>query len=148
MGDFMYQYGLGPAFWLRLLVVIAIFLLLLVSFNTIISRWLKVERKKLFSYNHVNEKHKNMDWIIRVIAILSILLGYVINSTRGPTNWYWFLQTWFILAIFFVVSEVVRAFMEHKYAENPNAYKVTICNIVFTLILFFTLLKTDFFGLI
>ncbi|ASF39079.1 hypothetical protein CEH05_08110 [Halobacillus halophilus] len=144
----MYQYGLEPTFWLRLVVVISIFLLLLVSFNVIISRWLKMERKKLFSYNHVNEKHEKIDWIIRVIAILSILLGYFINSTRGPTNWYWFLQPWFILAIFIVVSEVFRAFMEHKYAENPNAYKVTICNMVFTLILFFTLVKTEFWGLI
>lgn len=144
----MYPYGLEPTFWLRLVAVIAMFLLLLVTFNRIISRWLKVERKKIFSNNHVNKRHEKIDWIIRVIAIFSIFLGYAIDSTRGPTDWYWFLQPWFILMVFVSVSEVGRAIMERKYAENPNAHKVTLCNIVFTLILFYTLVKTGFGGLI
>ena len=60
----------------------------------------------------------------------------------------WFLQPWFIIFIFIVVSEMVRAAMERKYAENPNAYKLTISQIIFMLILFFALYKTDFFGLV
>lgn len=47
----------------------------------------------------------------------------------------WFLQPWFILVVFIVVSEMVRAIMERKYAENPNAYKLTINQIIFSLIL-------------
>ena len=146
MGNFMY--GIEPTFWLNLILLLAIVLLLFVSFNTIMRKWLKVEKKKFFSYNHINERHKKIDWIIRITTIVVILSGYVITIIEGPLNMIWFLQPWFIIFIFIVVSEMVRAAMERKYAENPNAYKLTISQIIFMLILFFALYKTDFFGLV
>ncbi|WP_117149162.1 MULTISPECIES: DUF4181 domain-containing protein [Paraliobacillus] len=144
----MYGYGVEPIIWLKLVILLAVVLLLWVTFSTIMRKWLQVERKKFFSYNHINEKHKKVDWIIRIAAILSLLLGFAINITRDPSDWYWFLQSWFILIIFVVVSQIGRAVMERKYAQNPNAYKLTVSEIIFILILFFTLFKTDFFGLI
>ncbi|MED4072150.1 DUF4181 domain-containing protein [Priestia endophytica] len=142
------MYSAEPNFGLKFISLLAIILLLWVSFNTIMRKWLKVERKKLFSYNHVNEKHKKMDWTIRIITIASILLGFIINMSRDSTDWFWFLQSWAVLFIFIVVSEIVRAVMERKYAKNPNAYKLTISELLFVLILFFILFKTDFFGLL
>ncbi|MGG1220910.1 DUF4181 domain-containing protein [Priestia endophytica] len=142
------MYSIEPNFGLRFISLLAIILLLWFLFNTIMRKWLKVERKKLFSYNHVNEKHKKMDWTIRIITIASILLGFIINMSRDSTDWFWFLQSWAVLFIFIVVSETVRAVMERKYAKNPNAYKLTISELLFILILFFILFKTDFFGLL
>jgi hypothetical protein len=52
---------------------------------------------------------------------------------RDPLDWNWFLQPWFIIFIFIVVSETTRAVMERKYAENPNGYKLTISQIIFVL---------------
>lgn len=142
------MYSMEPTFEIRFIMLLAIVLLSFISFNAIMRKWLKVERKKFFSYNHVNEKHKKVDWTIRIITITTILLGFVINMSRDSIEWFWFLQPWVILAISIVVSETIRAVMERKYAENPNAYKLTICEILFILILFFALFKTDFFGLI
>ncbi|WP_124052247.1 DUF4181 domain-containing protein [Priestia endophytica] len=142
------MYSAEPNFGLKFISLLAIILLLWISFNTIMRKWLKVERKKLFSYNHVNEKHKKMDWTIRIITIASILLGFIINMSRDSTDWFWFLQSWAVLFIFIVVSETVRAVMERKYAKNPNTYKLTISELLFVLILFFILFKTDFFGLL
>ncbi|GAB3056353.1 DUF4181 domain-containing protein [Virgibacillus ainsalahensis] len=142
------MYVVEPAFWPNLILLLAIILLLMVLFNTIMRKWLRIKKKKFFSYNHVNEKHKKIDWTIRITTIVVILLGYIITITRGPMDMIWFLQPWFILFIFMIVSETVRAVMERKYAENPNAYKLTISQIVFFLILLFTLFMTDFFGLI
>ena len=144
----MNGYGVDDAFWLRLVLLLAIVLLLLVTFNTIMRKWWNVERKKFFSYNHINKKHKTIDWTIRIIGMVSLVIGYGINITREPANWIWFLQPWFILIIFIVVTQIGRAIMEHKYAQNPNAYKVTVSEIIFVHILFFTLFKTDFFGLV
>lgn len=140
------MYSIEPNFGLRFISLLAIILLLWMSFNIIMRKWLKVERKKFFSYNHVNEKHKKMDWTIRIITIASILLGFIINMSRESTNW--FLQSWVVLFIFIVVSETVRAVMERKYAKNPNTYKLTISELLFVIILFFILFKTDFFGLL
>ncbi|AKO93370.1 DUF4181 domain-containing protein [Priestia filamentosa] len=142
------MYSIESTFGLRFISLLAIVLLLGVSFNIIMRKWLKVERKKLFSYNHVNEKHKKIDWTMRMITIASILLGFIINMSRASTDWFWFLQSWVVLFIFIVVSETVRAVMEKKYAKNLNAYKLTISELLFVLILFFILFKTDFFGLL
>ncbi|MDT3765864.1 DUF4181 domain-containing protein [Priestia filamentosa] len=142
------MYSIEPTFGLRFISLLAIILLFWISFNTIMRKWLKVKKKKLFSYNHVNEKHKKMDWTIRIITIASILIGFIINISRDSTDWFWFLQSWVILFIFIVVSETVRAIMERKYAKNPNAYKLTISELLFVIILFFILFKTDFFGLL
>ncbi|MEN8698230.1 MULTISPECIES: DUF4181 domain-containing protein [Bacillus] len=143
----MYVYGTEPAVGARLALLVAIVLLLLFSFNILARKWFKVEKKKLFSYNHVNEKHKKIDWIIRLSSMASILVGYAINITRDPSDWYWFLQPWFILTIYIVISQAATAVMERKYAQNPNAYKVTISELIFILLLFFTLYQTDFWGL-
>ncbi|MFP3847055.1 DUF4181 domain-containing protein [Priestia filamentosa] len=142
------MYSIESTFGLRFISLLAIVLLLGVSFNIIMRKWLKVERKKLFSYNHVNEKHKKIDWTMRMITIASILLGFIINMSRASTDWFWFLQSWVVLFIFIVVSETVRAVMEKKYAKILNAYKLTISELLFVLILFFILFKTDFFGLL
>ncbi|MEC5424740.1 DUF4181 domain-containing protein [Virgibacillus sp. C22-A2] len=59
-------HGTEPIFWLKLILALTLFALLLIAFNAVMSKWLKVEKKKFFSYNHVNEKHKKVDWIIRI----------------------------------------------------------------------------------
>ena len=141
------MYGIEPIFWLKLLLMIMILLLFLFIFNTVISNWLKVDKKKFFSYDHVNEKHKKIDWTIRIVFIVSLLLGYFINITRDPMEWFWFLETWFLVIIYIVVTETVRAVMEWRYEENPKAYILTISQLVFVVILLFTIFKTDFFGL-
>ncbi|TGB03583.1 DUF4181 domain-containing protein [Halobacillus salinus] len=141
----MFWYWLEPAFWLRLAIVIAVVLLLLYSFHAIMSKWLKVERGNFFSNNYVNEKHKKVDWIIRVAAIISIMIGFAINSSTDP---YWFFEPWAILSIYIVASLIGRAVMERKYAQNPNAFKVTVSDLVFVLVLFFTLMQTDVLGLV
>ncbi|OXT17644.1 hypothetical protein B9K06_10060 [Bacillus sp. OG2] len=146
-GFVMYVYGVEPAVGAKLALFLAIVLLLLFSFNILVRKWFKVEKKKSFSYNHVNDKHMKIDWTIRLTSMASILVGYAINITRDPSDWYWFLQPWFFLPVFIVISQAVTAVMEKKYAENPNAYKVTLSELIFILILFFTLYQTDFWGL-
>ncbi|WP_241964570.1 DUF4181 domain-containing protein [Paraliobacillus zengyii] len=52
----MYGYGVEPIIWLKLVILLAVVLLLWVTFSRIMRKWLQVERKKFFSYNHINEK--------------------------------------------------------------------------------------------
>ncbi|MFP9129643.1 DUF4181 domain-containing protein [Niallia sp. BSM11] len=114
----------------------------------LISKLLKVDRKKFFSYNHINAKHKRIDWTIRTLTIICLLSVHAIFIIRDETSWYWFLQPWFILIVYLFSAEIVRAIMERKYAENPNTYKVTVSELILILIILFTLFKTNFFGLI
>lgn len=134
--------------WLALLFLLAIVMLLFLLFNAVMRKWLQVEKKKLFSYNHINEKHKKMDWTIRVVFLVVLLLGNFINVTREPMEWFWFFETWFLLIVFIVVSETVRAVMEWKYAVNKKDYIFTISQLIFGVLLILTVIQTNFWGLI
>lgn len=144
----MYEQGGDPDFWWKWLLLMAVVILSLMAFNFITRRIFKVERQKLFSYNHINEKHKKVDWTIRLSTIALLIIGFAINSTRNPTEWFWFFQTWFILLLFIFSSQTAKAIMERKYAENRNRYKVTISESVFIMFIFLTLYLTDFWGLL
>ncbi|TGE31083.1 DUF4181 domain-containing protein [Desulfosporosinus sp. Sb-LF] len=143
------MYGIGPKFWLELFLLVTILLLLLVSFNAVMRKLLKVEKKKLFSYNHVNEKHSKIDWTIRITSIVLLLIGNFVNNTRDPMDdSIWFFEPWSIMMVFIVTSEVARVIMECKYAENRNAYKLTISQLVFIVVIFLTLYWSNFLEMV
>jgi len=141
-------FGLNFSSGLLLLFLLIIIPLILSLFEMLISMLLKVDRKKFFSYNHINAKHKRIDWTIRTLTIICLLSVHAIFIIRDERSWHWFLQPWFILIVYLFSAEIVRAIMERKYAENPNTYKVTVSELILLLIILFTLFKTNFFGLI
>ncbi|WP_399630980.1 DUF4181 domain-containing protein [Sporosarcina sp. SG10008] len=58
----------------------------------------------------------------------------------------WFFETWFLLLILSIWTELARTVMEWKYAENRNSYKLTIFQLIFIVILLSILYWTNFFG--
>ena len=126
--------GIDRVSWKFVFPVLGILLSLLLIFESIMRKYLKIEKRKSFSYNHVNEKHKKIDAIIRigVIIIILITVFYLIVTSSEPV---WCFEPLFLILLFLVVSETTRAFMEWKYAENPKAYILTISQLIFTLIL-------------
>ncbi|SMB86111.1 protein of unknown function [Desulfonispora thiosulfatigenes DSM 11270] len=144
------MYGVDPLFWLKLFFVLAIFTSLIFAFEAVMRRYLKVEKRKFFTYNHVNEKHKKIDSTIRIsfLIILFILYIYLVS---GPDKIIWYLQPGVLGFIFLGISEIVRAVMEWKYAVNRNAYIFTISQLIFNIMLLIILLwivkANNFFGL-
>ncbi len=141
------MYGIEPIFWLKMIFMIVILLLLFIIFELVLRQWLKVEKKKRFSHNHVNDKHSKIDWSIRIIFIAFIILGSIINANRDYTERIWFLEPWYVLFGLIILSEAVRALMEWKYADNKNAYIFTLSQLVFGIILVISILRTNFFGM-
>lgn len=137
-------------FLLNVLLLLAIYSLLIYIFNKVMSKWLKVEKKKFFSYNHVNTKHKKIDWIIRITFLLLLIISTTINIMRLQKGLekIWYLETYVILFIFIIVTETARALMERRYAKDRNDYKYTIVQLVFISILLFLTYSTNFFGLV
>ncbi|MUV38736.1 hypothetical protein JNUCC1_02607 [Lentibacillus sp. JNUCC-1] len=78
------NYGIDSSFWLKLLFILVLVGVLLYSFNAIMRRVLKVEKRKLFSLDHVNSLHKKMDWTIRMTFIVLLIFGGIINILRQP----------------------------------------------------------------
>ncbi|GAB3802694.1 DUF4181 domain-containing protein [Virgibacillus kimchii] len=141
------MYFIEPIFWLKLILVIGITLLVVTGFQALMSKWLKVENKKLFSYNHINDKHRKLDWTIRITFLTLLLFGFFYNISVEPYDTVWFLEPWFLLIIFIVFSQVARATMEWKYAENRKAYMFTLSELLFFGVVFIFFINTNFFGL-
>lgn len=137
---------MGEVF-LKLVLVLSVFGLLLFLINKLLRTWLNVEKKKVFSYNHVNDKHKKIDWTIRIIFIFILFIGFFININRDPLKPIWFLEVHILLFAFIFVSEIVRAMMEKRYAENKNDYIFTVLQLVTILVCLLLMYSTDFFGL-
>ncbi|MDQ0272242.1 DUF4181 domain-containing protein [Cytobacillus purgationiresistens] len=138
------MYGVEPIFGLKFIIILVTVGLILFSFSVVLRKWLKVEKKATFSYNHLNAQHRKIDWIIRITTMVLIILGFFINMTRD----FWFLETYFILFIFIIASETARATMEWKYAANRNEFIFTIVQLAFSVILLVLLYITNFFGLV
>ena len=140
------MYALESIFWIKLIVFMGILSLITFVFNTVMRRYLKVEKRKAFSYNHVNEKHKKIDWIIRISFVIILTTTHFFIA-RNLNESIWYFENWFLLLVFIVVSEMVRIFMEWKYTENRKAYIFTISQLIFTLTILVVIFSSNFFNL-
>ncbi|WP_270182035.1 DUF4181 domain-containing protein [Alkalihalobacillus sp. CinArs1] len=137
-----------PYFWLKLLIVLIILVFLITSFNAIMRRLLKVEKKKLYSNTIVNGTHKKVDRVMRGVAIVLILFGTFYNITRAREEWVWFLEPWFLLILLIIISESFTAYMEWKYAANRKDYLFTISQLIFLIFVMVSAFYSDFFWLL
>ncbi|RDI39136.1 DUF4181 domain-containing protein [Falsibacillus pallidus] len=127
------------------LVLLGIFIVMF-AINLILRKIFKVEKSNLFSYNHVNGRHKKVDWTIRISVMVLIVIQYAFNAKNDFINTPWYLQTYSLMFVFIVITEVVKAFMEKKYAKNKNQYLVTAYQLLFLCILLGAMFSTHFFG--
>jgi len=131
-----------------ILILLLIMLVLVISiFRFVIRKLLGVERKKWFSYHHLNERHRKLDWSLRLITILFLISSYyMIDNNKVEILWYF--KTSFIIIVFLIASELLRAFMEWKYAENKRDFVATIAEMMFMIGIVFLTITTDFLGLL
>lgn len=132
----------------NLVLISSIFGLVLFLMNKFLRKRLNVKKKKFFSYNHVNEQHKKIDWVIRITFIVFVLFGFFINVREDPSKHIWFLQTHILMFCFIILTELVRIIMEKRYAENKNDYIFTAVQLVVISVFLLAVFTTDFFGLL
>ncbi|WP_314728253.1 DUF4181 domain-containing protein [Bacillus sp. Marseille-Q3570] len=70
--------------------------LLIVAFNALMRKWLKVEKKTFSALTPVNERHRKIDWVIRFCFIGVLFFGAFTNVTRDPMDRIWFLKLIFL----------------------------------------------------
>lgn len=138
----MYEFSLRPLIFF-LVVLFFVFWI----FGIVIRKLLGVERKKWFSYNHVNKMHKKLDWGVRIFFLIFLLVTNLYTITNNLIGTYWFVEPWFIVFILITVSESLRAFMEWKYVENKRDFIATIAELLFAICVILVVIKTDLFGL-
>ena len=131
-----------------LILISTIFGLVLFFMNKFLRKWLNVEKKEFFSNNFVNQKHKKIDWTIRITFIVVVLFGFFVNVNENPSKHIWLLQPHILMFGLIVVTELVRIVMEKRYAANKNDYIFTTVQLVVITMFLLAVFSTDFFGLL
>ena len=129
----------------RILLFLIALLVTLSIFEFAVRKSLGVERRKWFSYNHVNERHKKADWTVRIVFLILIFISTYYTFANEETVWYF--ESWFVILIFLMASETLRAIMEWKYAENKKTAAATILVMLFAASILLLTVTTGFFGL-
>ncbi len=142
------MFGFELPSWMDIVLFIVVFLFLMTIFGAVMRRWLGIEKRKLFFDTTLNDHHKKIDTRLRDSFIVLLIIGYLINSTRMDLNQdpLLFLEPWFLIIIMIISNELVQAYMERKYAKNPNDYLYTLSQLVFFLLIIAVMLTTIFFS--
>lgn len=126
------MYGLEGDFGLKLLIILIVFLVASLLFDLVARNMLKLERRKFFSYNHINKVHERIDWSIRITFLFILFIAFIINYSYNL----WYLQPYFLLLLFIIVSGITRVVLELKYLSNRKEALFTILQLGFFLLLF------------
>ena len=109
------------------LIKLAIFVLVVFGVNVVVKlilrKVLKIEKEKnsFFSYNHLNDLHRKIDWGIRITSVITIITTNILVVIENYPN-YFLLIPFFFIGLDFLV----RAFFERKYSQNPKQYILTL----------------------
>jgi len=109
------------------LIKLAVFVLIVFGVNVgvkiILRKVLKIEKEKnpFFSYNHLNDSHRKIDWGIRIISVITIITTNILVVFEHYPNYF------LLIPIFLIgLDYPVRAFFERKYSKNPKQYILTL----------------------
>lgn len=82
------------------------------------------------------------------MAIILIIIGTIVNYSRGINDELWFFQPWVILFAMIIIGQFLRAYMEKKYVENENYYKASVSEGFVLIVVLFITQQTNFYGLL
>ncbi|VDH00402.1 Uncharacterised protein [Lysinibacillus sphaericus] len=123
----MENYGMPSGFWIEFIIIILIIILLVGIIPAMFRYKMRADKKKWFSYNHINKLHKKIDWTLRIVYMISILVC-AIFFYKQP------LLISLILAIFVLSQISVQAFIEWKFSENRKNFQVSLIQLGLTFI--------------
>ena len=113
-------------FWVNMCIFLVVTVGSIVLFNALMRKLLKVEKRKFFSYNFVNDLHKKGEWTIRIsFIIILIVIAFAYKNSLFVS---------ITLLTLFVSLTIFRAIIEKKYAENPKEYLYTLSETGFALV--------------
>ena len=130
--------------WLNFCLYAALFIVFGEFIQWLLRRFLKVERKKFFSYNYVNDLHKKMDRVLRTIVLISSLIAifFTASNEYSPNDILVF------LLFFNLIPGIGTFFFEWKYSPTRKQSILTICEIVYIVIVVVTIIEFDLLDLL
>lgn len=96
--------------------------------NLFLWKTLKVEKRKFMNPVYVNERHKKVEYRLGLIVGVGAIVVSLANGMNSLTALYTPLAAAFTVTMY-------RAYMEKKYAENPNEHIYTLLEFVLIVLL-------------
>lgn len=122
----MEHYGLTPGFWKEFMIIMGVVVFLVIGIPAILRRRMGADKKKWFSYDHINKFHQKGDWVLRMIFVIS-LIASVILAVKPLIV--------FLISIFFSISQFgFQTYVEWKFTENRKNYKVSLVEVGLTFV--------------
>ncbi|MGG0642989.1 DUF4181 domain-containing protein [Sporosarcina gallistercoris] len=130
----------------KLIIVVIGVSLVFYFLNKLLRTYFKLGKQNYFTNNYVNDMHKKLDWIVRIILVSGFIL-FAIPMYSDETG----TDTLLVLVLsymFFnsIVLELVRVTMQKKYAENENEYIPTLIELGLIIVMAPIIIYTKFFG--
>jgi len=115
-------------FWLTIGLILVVLFALISLLKYFLRKLFKIkkEKRELFSYNHINKLHQKVDWLVRAVSMLAmIVILYLMMYKEYPV-------TFFLIALISltIIDYSVRAFFEWRYSDNPKQAVLTIGEMV------------------
>lgn len=131
--------------WFKLILFFVAVFLVNTTIKFALKKWLKVEprKKKYFSYNHLNETHRKVDWFMRGISLIGGLSA-VFYVIIGENSIVYMLV--YVVA-FVILNYSVEAYFEWKAAEHPKQSIFTLSEMVVWLVAIALVIQSSAFFL-
>jgi Domain of unknown function (DUF4181) len=111
-------------FFLKIILILMIYLLLMYTFHRGISSWLGVSKRKIFSHDIINEHHEKADMVHGKIMIAALFACVMIDVIFDFKSWYQNPYSYMLLLL--ISSSFLKAYMEWKYVENKRECTYTV----------------------
>jgi len=127
---------------LNLTIFVLVVFVLITGVKLLLRKTLHIQKEKvpIFSYNHINDLHKKIDWGIRITTMIALI---VTNALVIFEN---YSINLLLIPIFCIgLDYPVRAYFERKHSQNPKQYMLTLSEGVLMLLAAVIIIKFDFF---
>lgn len=127
--------------WLTLILLLSSVTILTILVKILLRETLhiKKEKRRFFSYNHINDAHRKIDWAIRIVSgVISIFALYL-----SLYQDYSFNVVLLVILLFAVAQYITQAFFEWKYTSNPKQTILTVSEMLIWTVTIGLILQLD-----
>ncbi|MDX5475181.1 MAG: DUF4181 domain-containing protein [Bacillaceae bacterium] len=125
----------------KLLLTFAIIFGLIFLVNFLLSKFLKTERRKIFSYGYVSPFHKKIDWTLRIILACTMFYFIFRMSVNESIP---FDNMLLIIAGLVVIPDITRSIFEWTHKQRKEAI-ITISNCGLFFLIVFVFLQFEIY---
>lgn len=119
--------GMPPGFWVELIMILSVVILLVGVIPAVFRYRMGADKKKWFSYNHINKFHKKVDWTLRIVFVISFITSAILFNSQPFIT--------YIIFGFFILTQVgIQAYMEWKFSDNRKDFQVSLIQLILTFV--------------